>query len=237
MLAIPAIDLREGQSVQLVGDDYATEAIRLDDPVQIARQWVAAGFSRLHIVDLDAAMGRGDNQDVVRELLRHAGVLAQVGGGVRDSERVQALLEEGADHVVVGTRAIEDTAWLAEQAEHAPGRLVVAADVRGRRVVTRGWQKDTKRDVLEFIAELETLPLAGILVTSVQHEGRLQGPDLALMEDIADASPWPLTAKGGVGSLLDLRNLEACGVAAVVLGMALSTGALDPRIVAEEFAS
>lgn len=236
MLAIPAIDLRDGHCVQLVGGDYAKEAVRLDDPVQMAQRWVAAGFTRLHLVDLDAATGRGGNRELLREIIARAGVPAQVGGGVRDSEAMDALLDDGADRVVVGTRGVEDPEWLARQAERAPGRIVLAADVKGRTVVTRGWARETKREVVELVRELEELPLAGLLVTAVQKEGKMQGADLALMADVVDASPWPVIASGGVGSMQDLRSLEDRGVAAVVLGMALYTEALDARIVAEEFA-
>lgn len=236
MLAIPAIDLRDGRCVQLVGGDYAKEAVRLDDPLEVARRWIAAGFPKLHIVDLDAATGRGRNRDLIRDLLFQSTVPAQVGGGVRDEEAIDALLEDGAEHVVIGTRGVEDVRWLEEQAERVPGKLVLAADVRGRTVVTRGWAKETTRDVLDLIQELRDLPLAGLLVTAVQQEGKMQGTDLALMADVKDVSAWPVIASGGVGSMNDLRALEDCGVDAVVLGMALYTDALDPRVVAEEFA-
>lgn len=236
MLAIPAIDLRDGHCVQLVGGDYAKEAVRLDDPVHVAQRWVAAGFPRLHLVDLDAATGRGSNRELLREIILRSGVPAQVGGGVRDAEAIDALLDDGADRVVVGTRGVENPEWLAEQAERAPGRIVLAADVKGRKVVTRGWAKETSREVLELIRELAELPLAGLLVTAVQNEGKMQGTDLALMADVVDAAPWPVIASGGVGSMQDLRSLEDRGVAAVVLGMALYTETLDARVVAEEFA-
>lgn len=236
MLVIPAIDLRDGRCVQLVGGDYAKEAVRLDDPLDVAHRWVAAGFSRLHVVDLDAATGRGRNRDLVRELVQRAGVPVQVGGGVRDEDAIDGLLEDGAAAVVVGTRGVEDPRWLEEQAERLPGQLVLAADVRGRTVLTRGWARETRRGILDLLDELRELPLAGVLVTAVQQEGKMQGTDLDLMADVADQSPWPLIASGGVASMADLRALEDRGVAAVVVGMALYTNALDPVIVAEEFA-
>lgn len=235
MQAIPAIDLRDGHCVQLVGGDYDNEAVRLDDPVQVALRWIAAGFSRLHVVDLDAATGRGNNRELVREILSRGGVPTQVGGGVRRGSAVLDLLDDGADRVVVGTRGVEDPEWLADQAATAPGRIVLAADVKGRKVVTRGWAKETSQDVLDLVRDLEHLPLAGLLVTAVHAEGKMQGTDLALMEDVADIAPWPLIASGGVATMQDLRALEDRGVAAAVLGMALYTNALDPRVVAEEF--
>ena len=236
MLAIPAIDLRDTHCVQLVGGDYAAEAVRLDDPVQVARRWIAAGFSRLHVVDLDAATGNGDNRELVRDILRHSAVPVQVGGGVRDDDGLHALLDDGADWVVVGTRGVEDPSWLAEQAALAPGRIILAADVRDRAVVTKGWAARSTRTITDLISELSGAPLAGLLVTAVHREGKMEGTDLPLMEEVAEDSPWPVIASGGIGSMTDLRNLEDRGVHAVVLGMALYTNALDPRVVAEEFA-
>lgn len=235
MIVIPAVDLREGQCVQLVGGEYDQESVRLDDPPAVAREWAREGFSRLHVVDLDAATGRGDNADVVREIIREAGVPVQVGGGVREESRIESLLEAGASWIVVGTRAVEDERWLDDMAHQFPGRLVVAADVRERNVVTRGWTKTLPLNVISFVEELGTLPLAAVLVTAVHMEGQLQGTDLRLMEDVAEACAWPVLASGGVTTVDDLRALEHRGVQGAVLGMALYTGAIEPRRLIEEF--
>ena len=235
MIAIPAVDLRGGRCVQLVGGDYAEERVRLDDPVGVARDWERQGFSRLHVVDLDAATGRGDNRALVREILQGSAVPVQVGGGVRHESDIERLLDDGATWVVVGTRAVEDEDWRAEMAHAFPGRLIIAADVRERRVVTRGWAETSSRDVIDLVEELAALPLAGVLVTAVHLEGRMEGTDLSLMEDVAEASAWPVLASGGVTSLDDMRALEHRGLAGAVLGMALYTGAIDPRRLAEEF--
>lgn len=235
MIAIPAIDLRGGQVVQLVGGDYEQERVRLDDPPAVARDWVRAGFTRLHVVDLDGATGRGANDDVVRELLRESPVPVQVGGGVRDAARIERLLDEGATWVVVGTRAVEDEGWRIEMAHSFPGRLIVAADVRGQRVVTKGWAETSRLDVTDFVESLRDLPLAGVLVTAVHKEGQMDGTDLPLMEDVVDVSAFPVLASGGVSSIDDMRALEHRGLAGAVLGMALYTGALDARHLVEEF--
>lgn len=237
MLAIPAIDLRDRHCVQLVGGDYNAESVRLDDPVAVARRWAAVGFTRLHVVDLDAATGRGDNHDLVRDLLRDVTLPIQVGGGVRADDAVGALFDDGADRVIVGTRGIEDPAWLGEQAALFPGRIILAADVRDRQVVSKGWSTRTKLSLADLLAELDGVPLAGLLVTAVHKEGKMQGTDLPLIEEAVQRSTWPVIASGGIGSLQDLRNLEDRDVAAVVLGMALYTGAIDPAVVAEEFSS
>jgi phosphoribosylformimino-5-aminoimidazole carboxamide ribotide isomerase len=235
MIAIPAVDLRAGKCVQLVGGDYDAEKVRLDDPASVARDWVREGFNRLHVVDLDAATGRGRNDEVIREILRTAGVPVQVGGGVRDESRIERLLDEGAEYVVVGTRAVEDEDWRRDMANQFPGRLIIAADVRERYVVTKGWAETSRLNVVDFVEELSTLPLAGVLVTAVHLEGKMEGTDLPLMEDVAEASAWPVFASGGVTSLEDMRALEHRGLAGAVLGMALYTGAIDPRRLAEEF--
>ena len=188
-------------------------------------------------MDLDAATGRGSNAPLIAELVTRAGVPAQVGGGLRTREAVADVLSAGAHWAVVGTRAVEDTEWLAEVAHDWPGRIIVAADVRDRQVVTRGWAKALPTRITDFVEETSALPLGGLLVTAVHKEGQLQGTDLALFQDVVDAARCPVIASGGITTLADLRHLEDAGVAGAVLGMALYTGALDPRLVAEEFAA
>jgi phosphoribosylformimino-5-aminoimidazole carboxamide ribotide isomerase len=236
MIAIPAIDLRDGACVQLVGGSYASEKVRIDDAIGVAHRWAYAGFSRLHLVDLDAATGKGDNEAVVEEILRASPLEVQVGGGVRTMERVEHLLSRGARRVVVGTRGVEDRQWLVEVAAAYPESVVLAADVRDRCVVTRGWATSTRLDVIAFIEDLISVPLGGVMVTAVHREGLMRGPDLRLMEDVVRASTVPVIASGGIASRHDLDDLEAAGVDAAVIGMALYTGALDPNMLAEEYA-
>lgn len=237
MIAIPALDLREGACVQLVGGSYANEAVRLDNPTEVARGWTRAGFNRLHVVDLDAATGRGDNASVVRDILTEVPAPIQIGGGIRSGDAVERLLNEGATWVVLGTRALEEPQWLAETASSFPGHIIVAADVRERHVVTRGWARTLSRTVIDVIEQLNDIPLGGVLVTAVHREGQLAGTDLFLMEDAAEQSVHPVIAAGGIAGINDLRELAERGVAAAVIGMAMYTGALDARAVAEEFAS
>jgi phosphoribosylformimino-5-aminoimidazole carboxamide ribotide isomerase len=236
VIAIPAIDIREAACVQLVGGSYDAEQVRLDDPPGVAHRWEFAGFRRLHVVDLDAATGRGSNAEMIREVLRATSMEAQVGGGIRDEERIESLLRDGAQRVVLGTKAVESANWLGDMAEAFPGTLIVAADVRDRHVVTRGWTRVSDRYVLDLIDELNALPLAGVMVTAVHKEGLMEGADLSLMEDVVEESEHPVCASGGIGTIGDLRALEDRGVASVVIGMALYTGAVDPGMVAEEFA-
>ena len=221
--------------MQLVGGSYEQERVRLDDPHGVLSSWTSYGFSNVHLVDLDAATGRGSNRELVRELMRDTSLAVQVGGGVREIEHVESLLADGARSVVVGTRALEEPDWLARMAGVFPGEIIVAADVRDRRAVTRGWSRTLPRLILDVVAEIGHLPLAGILVTAVHREGQMNGTDLRLMEDVAESAGVPVYASGGVATLNDLRALADRGIAAAVLGMALYTGALDPWVVAEEF--
>src|SRR5690349_7554469 len=130
MIVIPAVDVRDGACVQLVGGVYANERVRLPNAPAVAREWTDAGFKRLHVVDLDAATGAGSNLPIVEEILRDARVPVQVGGGVRSTEAVEQLFRAGADRVVVGTRALEDPDWLSDLAGMYPGVIIVATDVR-----------------------------------------------------------------------------------------------------------
>jgi len=235
MIALPAIDLREGACVQLVGGRYQDERVRLPDPLAVAQGFCRAGFRGLHVVDLDAATGRGSNKTAVAALLQRAGLPVQVGGGVRQEAAIAELLEAGAERVVVGTRALEEPPWLERVAARFPRRLVVALDVRGREPMLRGWTESAPATFEAIIPRLDPLPLAGVLITAVHQEGRLAGPDFALMREAAAATSLPLQASGGIRSLPDLRALAGLGVRAAVLGMALYTETLDPRQVAEEF--
>lgn len=235
MIIYPAIDLKDGAVVQLVGGKPEEERIRLPEPAERAGDWVARGFRALHVVDLDAALDRGSNRDEVAAILEAVDVPVQVGGGVRDRETVDAFLELGADRVVVGTRAVEDPAWLEELAMDLPGRIVVAADARGGQVVTRGWTATTGLTVAAFLNRLDVLPVAGVLVTDVDREGREQGVNVSGFAELASWTRHPLLASGGISSMEDLRGLAEGGAAGAVLGMALYTGTLDAAEVAAAF--
>jgi phosphoribosylformimino-5-aminoimidazole carboxamide ribotide isomerase len=238
MIVIPAVDLRDGACVQLVGGRYDREAVRLDNPLAVARQWAALGFQRLHVVDLDGATGRGENRAVVARLLADQPALElQVGGGVRSRAALEGWLEAGARQVVIGTRALDDPAWLEGVAQDHAGRLIVAVDVRDGAVVADGWTRPVARTLEDVLRSLDPLPLAALLVTAVHREGLLGGPDLALVDRIGAGTRHPLIASGGIATFEQLEALRRLGVSAVVLGMALYTGALDARRLVEEYST
>lgn len=234
MIAMPAIDLREGACVQLVGGLYSEERVRLEDPVRVARRWIGTGFRCLHVVDLDAATGAGSNAKVIDQLLELDGASLQVGGGLRSTQQVGALVRRGA-HAVVGTRALEEPHWLAELAARWPGRVVLALDVKHGHPAVRGWSRTLDATIESVLARVATLPLAALLVTAVDVEGRMQGCDLDLYNRVLRSTALAVIASGGITTIEDVRALAERGVASAVIGMALYTGTLDADDVAAQF--
>ncbi len=234
MRVIPAVDLREGACVQLVGGRPEVERVRVSDPVAAAKRWRDAGFRSLHVVDLDAALGGTPQDDLIGRVVMEGGLPCTVGGGVRDLVRAERLFTLGAASVVVGTRAVADPAYLATLCARWPERIVLAADVRGREVVVRGWTEGAGVTLAALLERVDALPLGGVLVTAVHVEGQLTGPDVSLVREARARTRLPLIASGGVGSVEDLRRLEEAGADAAVLGMSLYTGAIDPERVAKE---
>lgn len=235
MIATPAVDLRGGRCVQLVGGRPEDERVSLPDPMAVARQWHDMGFSNLHLVDLDAALASGDNLALLRKLVMATPATTQVGGGIRDDARADTLLEAGADRIVVGTRALEDHDWLHVLAQKRPGKVMVAADTRDGFVLTKGWTERSRLTISDFLDRIRDLPLAGVLTTDVGQEGRLQGINREAVTRTLKWSTHPIWISGGVTTENDLEWLEEHGAAGAVLGMALYTGTLSAPSVAERW--
>jgi phosphoribosylformimino-5-aminoimidazole carboxamide ribotide isomerase len=232
VIAAPAVDLRGGRCVQLVGGRPEDERVSLPDPVAAALGWHDAGFATLHVVDLDAALGSGDNLDLVLDVVAATPATTQVGGGIRDDARAERLLEGGADRIVVGTRALDDPQWLGALAAAYPGRVMVALDTKDGRILRKGWTEASALEIETYLPSLAELPLAGILNTDVGREGRLQGIDRDGCRRVIAASAHPVWASGGVTTTDELEYLDEAGAAGVVLGMAIYTETLDPTDVA-----
>ncbi len=237
MIATPAVDLKGGRCVQLVGGRPENEAVSLPDPVAVALAWVDRGFSALHLVDLDAALGSGDNRATIARILTALpdGVDVQIGGGIRDDRAVAEVLALNPDRIVVGTRAVADAAWRRATADAHPGRLVVAADIRAGEVVTKGWTEGSGTRVEDLLTQLDDLPIGGVLCTDVGREGRMEGIDRAGVRAVVAASRHPVWISGGVTTLDELAFLDDVGAHGAVLGMALYTDTLDAQTVAERF--
>lgn len=236
MILLPAVDLRSGRAVQLVGGELGSERVDLPDPLAVATRFVTQGFRALHVIDLDAAFGTGSNAGVIEELVHEVGVPVQVGGGVRSLEVATRYLGVGVKRVIVGTRAVEDPAWLTELATNWPGRVSVSLDTKDGEVLTRGWTAAAPGGLQGTLARLSGLPLASVIVTDVSREGRLAGVNGALYQGLVATTPHELYAAGGIKELADLRLLEDAGVAGAVLGMSLYEGTLDAEAAIKEFA-
>lgn len=237
MIATPAVDLRGGRCVQLVGGRAEDEAVSLPDPAAVATDWVTRGFRALHLVDLDAALGTGHNRAVFRRIMDALpeGVETQIGGGIRDDAVAAEVLSLAPTRIVVGTRAIEDRAWREALAETHPARVVIAADIRDGQVVTRGWTQGSGIAIGDFLTEVDGLPLAGILCTDVGREGRMQGIDRAGVTAVIEGTRHRVWISGGVTTMAELEFLDELGAEGAVLGMALYTDTLDADAVAERF--
>ena len=235
MIAVPAVDLREGRCVQLVGGRTEEERVSLPDPVAQALGWWKMGFSTLHVVDLDAALSLGDNRESVRNVVEGTQADVQVGGGVRSRAAVEEILDLGVARVIIGTRAIDEPDWLRSVAHTFPNRIIVAADIRDGSIVKNGWTESAGITIQDLLRGLDPLPLAGILCTDVSREGRLKGIDLPGAASVIEASRHPVWISGGITTLDELRALARAGATGAVLGMALYTGVLSPEEVAREF--
>jgi phosphoribosylformimino-5-aminoimidazole carboxamide ribotide isomerase len=221
--------------VQLVGGDPKAVAVERADVVEVAQQWREAKATWMHVVDLDAAFGERNQWSQLPRLLDHR-MKVQFGGGVRSMTQVQQLIELGVERVVVGTQGVRNPLWVRELCKLFPGRIVLAVDARGRDVVVKGWTEATGIDVVELARSLDDAGLAAFLYTNVEKEGRLQGIDRAVIEDLRRNAPkTPLVVSGGITSMADLEWLKEAGALGAVLGMSIYTGAIDLTKANERF--
>lgn len=228
MRIIPAVDMLDGHVVQLVGGELGSEQLKLPDPFETAMSWVSKGADYLHLVDLDAAFGKGSNLDSIKRIAKECGVPVQAGGGIRNEEAVDVLMSAGVDRVVVGTKAIKEPDWLIRVSERYPGRIILAMDTRGDQIVVKGWQEKSGITVNEMFGIIAELPLAGVLNTNVDVEGRKSGIDEKQARAFISSCPHPVTASGGVTEYRDAEILGTLGAEAAVVGLALYTGTIKP---------
>ncbi|TMG65823.1 MAG: 1-(5-phosphoribosyl)-5-[(5-phosphoribosylamino)methylideneamino]imidazole-4-carboxamide isomerase [Chloroflexi bacterium] len=224
VVVIPAIDILGGRCVRLTRGDYENPTIYADDPVEVARRFAAAGAKRVHVVDLDAARGSASNRPVITKMLELSGIELQVAGGVRTAETVAGLLEVGAQWVVMATAAVRDPHVFERCAIQHPGRVLAALDVRDNKAAVGGWLDTDPVSIGALVGRWEFLPLAGIIVTSIERDGTMSGPDLQTLARVRKMTKLELEYSGGVTSVEDLHRVRAAGADAVILGKALYEG-------------
>lgn len=221
MILFPAVDIQEGRCVRLLQGKPEEEKVYFSEPWRAAIHWENEGALALHVVDLDAALDKGKNTNQIEEILSRVSIPLQVGGGIRDRERVEEILGLGTDRVVVGTKAVEDPDWAAAICESFEDRVVIALDAREGKVAVEGWQKTSEVGVVELARKLEEAEPAAFLYTDVHRDGMLTSPHFEGVEELIEATEVPVIASGGVSSVDDVKRLGECGADAVIVGKAL----------------
>ena len=228
MILYPAIDIRGGKAVRLAQGDYDRETAYDDDPVVAARRWVEGGASWLHVVDLDGARAGGPvNLEHVRRIVASVGVPLQLGGGLRDSGKVEEAFSSGVERVVLGTTAVRDPDLAAAIAAAHGDRVVVSVDSRSGRVAAEGWTESSDLDTREVVTALGERGVRRFVYTPVDVDGLMEGPDLDSLREVAAATDARVIYSGGVGSIDDLRALSELGLEnleGVIVGRALYEG-------------
>ena len=228
MLILPAIDLYEGRAVRLLHGDYAKMTVYSDDPVAIARDFLAAGATEIHVVDLEGAKdGTTPNIEVVRAIAAIPGLACEVGGGVRSLDTVEAYRSAGVSRVILGTAALRDPAFLREALARYGEAIAVSVDMLDGRVATHGWREVSDRDALDFCRELDALGLRTLISTDISRDGAMMGTNRELYRELSRSLSLRVIASGGVSTLEDVRALSALGIYGAIVGRAYYTGAIS----------
>ncbi|MFF5172115.1 bifunctional 1-(5-phosphoribosyl)-5-((5-phosphoribosylamino)methylideneamino)imidazole-4-carboxamide isomerase/phosphoribosylanthranilate isomerase PriA [Micromonospora sp. NPDC000089] len=223
---LPAVDVADGQAVRLVQGAAGSETT-YGDPLEAALAWQADGAEWIHLVDLDAAFGRGTNAHLLAEVVRQLDVKVELSGGIRDDESLRAALGTGAARVNIGTAALENPQWCDQVCGEFGDRVAIGLDVRGRTLSARGWTRDGG-DLWEVLERLDAAGASRYVVTDITKDGTMRGPNLELLREVCARTKAPVIASGGVSTLDDLRalaTLEPVGVEGVIAGKALYAGA------------
>jgi 1-(5-phosphoribosyl)-5-[(5-phosphoribosylamino)methylideneamino] imidazole-4-carboxamide isomerase/N-(5'phosphoribosyl)anthranilate isomerase len=230
MILLPAVDVAAGSAVRLVQGAAGSETV-YGDPLSAALAWQRDGAQWIHLVDLDAAFGRGNNRDQLAEVVRRLDVAVELSGGIRDDESLQAALDTGAARVNLGTAALESPDWVRSAIAEHGDKIAVGLDVRGTTLAARGWTQEGG-DLWEVLARLDADGCRRYVVTDVRRDGTLTGPNVQLLRDVCARTDRPVVASGGISSLDDLRSLAALasvGVEGAIVGKALYAGAFTLR--------
>lgn len=223
---LPAIDVKEGVAIRLVQGELDKQS-KYGDPLEIAAEFVAAGASWIHLVDLDAAFGLGNNFEVLASVIKSVDIKIELSGGIRDDESLNRALSTGCSRINLGTAALEQPEWTESVIKKHGDKIAVGLDVRGRQLSARGWTK-SGGDLFETITRLDKAGVARYVLTDITRDGTLTGPNLELLKEVTSFTKTPIVASGGISSLTDIKTLTQFtnqGVEGVIIGKALYAGA------------
>jgi len=229
MFVIPAIDLKEGRCVRLLQGRKEDATVYSDDPVATALKWESMGAKRLHIVDLDGAFtGNQKNLESVMKIRKAVAMEIEVGGGIRVMARIDQLLFEGINSVILGTIAVENPELVKEACAKYPGRVMVGIDARNGDVAVKGWVEVTSVKAKELASRMQDFGCAGIIYTDIAKDGMLLGPNIDAVQEMVESLTVPVIASGGISSIDDIRNLlQIKGLWGAITGKAIYSGTLD----------
>ena len=233
MVIIPAIDVKDGRCVRLKQGDMSTATVYSEDPVAVARHWLAQGARRLHVVDLNgAAAGRPKNEGVIRQIVKAVGdsIPVQLGGGIRDLDTIEKYLDDGVTYIVIGTAAVKNPGFLHDACTAFGGHIIVALDAKDGKVAVEGWSKLTGHDVVDLAKKFEDYGVEAVLYTDIGRDGMLTGVNVEATVKLARELRIPVIASGGLTGLADVEQLcaiESEGIMGVITGRALYQGTVD----------
>lgn len=230
MLIFPAIDLYEGKAVRLLKGDYANMTVYSDHPLEIARDFVAAGAKYIHMVDLEGARdGATPNLSAVAEVCKKTDLFVEIGGGIRNMETVERYFSVGADRVILGTAAVTDEAFLEAAVEAYGERIAVGVDIQDGKVAIRGWTESSGLDAFAFCEKMQALGVRTLICTDISKDGAMMGTNRELYRELAARFSLQIVASGGVSSLEDVKALADLDLYGAIIGKAYYTGAIDLR--------
>jgi phosphoribosylformimino-5-aminoimidazole carboxamide ribotide isomerase len=228
MILFPAIDIRGGKCVRLTQGDYNQETIYNENPVEVAKSWEEKGAEFLHLVDLDGARtGESINQTLIKEIAATVSIPVQIGGGIRSIPIIEDYINAGVKRIIIGTAAIQDRPFLQTAVEQFGDQIAVSLDARNGYIATDGWTKESTVKALDFVKELEELGVKSIVYTDILKDGMLQGPNLAELTAMNEATTIDVIASGGVTTEEDVEQLAKLNMYGAIIGKALYDGTLD----------
>jgi phosphoribosylformimino-5-aminoimidazole carboxamide ribotide isomerase len=228
MIIIPAVDIKNGQAVRLLQGDMNQATVYSKSPVEAARRWSAEGAKRIHIVDLDGAIGGSTvHFEIIKEIIAAVSVEIQVGGGIREISQIENYLSAGAKFVVLGTSAISNWAFFEEAVKKFPDQIIAGIDCRNGCVAIQGWVNVSNWNPIDLARKIQDIGQVAIIFTDISKDGMMQGPNLALYEEMTKAVQIPIIASGGIATLKDIQELNMIsGVDGAIIGKALYSGNL-----------